>query len=206
MAGRAERVAVRAAGAPRRGYRLGFPLRGGRKPWSSGSDDFAGEDEMIAIAVTGISRIIGKRPKDPKAEAADLSLCLKLREIGQEAVQRIEKSPVITEFDLQPPGVKGEVDLDPALGGLVVAVVHGIGEQLLENDQEPNPLSAGQSMATGEPLGKADQVAEFVGVAAQAEECSHLTSIRLASGRRGPVSSRFLPLGASCRELKGEAN
>ena len=99
---------------------------------------------MIAIAITGISRIIGKRPKDPKAEAADLPLCLELREIGQEAVQRIERSPVIAEVDPKPFSVEGKSDLDGARRHPpAMTVFDDIGEQLFEDDQEPSPLSTG---------------------------------------------------------------
>jgi hypothetical protein len=118
--------------------------------------DVSRKHEMVARTVPRISGIINERSQDSKTEAANPPLCHRFIEIRQGLCQGVEWSAVITEFDLKPPGVEGEVDLDPALGGVAVAMPHGIDEQLLENDQEPNPLPIRQRMATGEPLGKAD--------------------------------------------------
>src|SRR5207245_2825370 len=107
---------------------------------------------------------------------ADRPHCRRSVEIGQGAGQRVERSAVIAELDLQLPDVEGESDLDPAWGVPQVAPMFDVvGEQLLENDQQPSPLGAGQSVTTCEPLGKADEPAELGGVAAQAERCSHPT-------------------------------
>src|SRR6266404_1233278 len=133
--------------------------------------DLSSEDEMVTIAVAGIPGVIDERSEDWEAEPADRPVCRGLIEIGQGPHQRVERPAVIAECDLQPAGVEGEGDFDlaPPRGLTIVAVVDGISEQLLDDDQETSPLSGGQSMAAGEPLGKADQAAKLGRVAAQAE-------------------------------------
>src|SRR5262249_55066647 len=98
---------------------------------SFGKRGVSGEHEIIALSVARISAIIDERSQDSKAEAADPRLCHWFTEIRQGLCQGVEWPTVITEFDLKPPGLEGEVDLDPALSVVVVAMVHGIGEQLL---------------------------------------------------------------------------
>jgi hypothetical protein len=133
--------------------------------------DLSSEDKMVTIAVAGISGVIDERSQDWEAEPADRPICRVLIEIGQGAQQRVEWPAVIAERDLQPICIEGKGNSDPAepRGLTVIAVVDGIGEQLLEDDQEPSPLSGGQSVAAGEPLGKAGQSAKLGRIAAQAE-------------------------------------
>jgi hypothetical protein len=49
---------ARAAGKVRRRYTPGFPLGGGRKPFSLGPSDVSNKGEIIAITTTEIFRVI----------------------------------------------------------------------------------------------------------------------------------------------------
>ena len=113
------------------------------------------EDKMVATTAAEISGIIGERSHDRQAEPTDPPFYLRLVEIRQNPEQRIERPAVIAEIDHQPPTIEGKGDLDPAKCSLaVIAVVDCIGEQLLEDDHEPSPLRARQSVTSGEPPGK----------------------------------------------------
>ena len=146
---------------------------------STGADDLSRENEVIVVAVARVSRFVDERSHNVQAEPASRPRRCRLIEIGQGAGQRVEWSAVIAEFDLQLPDVEGEGDLDPASGvPKVVPMFDVVGEQFLENDQQPGALGAGQGETTCEPLGKANEPAELGGIAAQAERCSHPTSIK----------------------------
>src|SRR6516225_4323194 len=111
------------------------------------ADGVSDEDEMIALVVAGISRIIDERPQDVQAEPADLPICPRLVEIRQGADLRVERPAVIGEFNFEPSGLQAEGDLDPARRRFaVIAMIDSVDEQLFEDDQEPSALGARQSV------------------------------------------------------------
>ena len=124
---------------------------------SIGVPDLSAEDEIIAITLAGISGIVGERSQDLEAQSTYPPVYRGLIEVGQRMGQRVEWPPVIAEFDFYALAVEREVNFDPALRGFVViTVIDRIGEQLLENDQEPSALAGGQSVVVGKPFDKAD--------------------------------------------------
>jgi hypothetical protein len=141
-------------------------------------EDLSKKDQTIMVAVASVLSIVDQRPHDMQTEPADPSICRRLIEIRQGLAHGVERPAVVAELDPQPRTIEGEGNLDPTPAGLMMAMVDGIGEELLQDDYEPDPLCGWQRVAMGETLGKADQTAEFRGVAAQAKRCSHSASIK----------------------------
>src|SRR5215510_10895027 len=92
------------------------------------------QDEMIAVALANVSCAIRKRSNDIEAEPTDPARWSGLIELARDFHQWIERPAVIVELDRQLTGVKSEGDLDPAWRGqVIIPVLDGVGEQLLEN-------------------------------------------------------------------------
>src|SRR5207248_10411193 len=60
----------------------------------------------------------------------------------------------------------------------IVAVVHGVGEQLVQDDHQPSPLILGKSMLTAKFGGEFDQARKLREIVTRAEPCGHRATIQ----------------------------
>ena len=89
---------------------------------------------MITAALAGVSGTLRERSHDVQTEPSDPSICRQLIEIWQDALQRIERPPVIIELDRQLTKIKGESYLDLAQSDSSVAMLDHVGEQLFQDN------------------------------------------------------------------------
>ena len=128
---------------------------------------------MIAVAFANISCAIRQRSYDIETKPADPARWRRLIEVARDFPQWIEWPTVIVELGQQLTGIKSESDLYPARRGqVIIPVLDGVGEQLLENDRQPRPFERRQGMPAGEPLGPGDEARELGRIVAQDQRCS----------------------------------
>jgi hypothetical protein len=131
------------------------------------------QNEMIAVALASVSCAVCKRSHDVETKPADPARWSRLIELARDFQRWIKWSTVIVELDRQLTGIKSEGDLDPPWRGqVIIPMLDGVGEQLLENDRQPRPFERRQGMPAGEPLGPGDEAREFGRIVAQNQRCS----------------------------------
>ncbi len=94
--------------------------------------------EVVALALTAVAGLVDERPDDMDAEPANAALFCRPFQIRPEESERIEWQPIVDKADPEATLFPSKRDCDGSSRRMrAMTMRDGIGEQLIENDQEP---------------------------------------------------------------------
>ena len=121
--------------------------------------------EVVAVALAAVAGLMDERADDMDAEPADAALFSGVFQIRPAESERIERPAIIDEADPEaarpPPKRHGD---GSSRRMRRTAMRHGIGEELIENGQEPRPLVSRQAALVRELFRKGLKAGELRGL------------------------------------------
>ncbi len=121
--------------------------------------------EVVAVALTAVAGLVDERADDMDAEPANAALFCRPLQIRPAESERIERQPIVDEAYPETAPPPPERDGDGSSRRMRPTTVrYCVGEELIENDQKPRPLSVRHAASVRELDGEGLKPSEFRGL------------------------------------------
>ena len=160
--------------------------------------------EVVAVALTAVAGLVDERADNMDAEPANAPLFCGLLQIRPAESERIEGLAIVDEAYPKPPRSPPERHGDCSSRRIWSETMrYRVGEELIENDQNPRPLVIRQTALMREPVGKGLKPGELgvLGTQRDGRPLHRRLLILLPTGCRSRVSKETVDDqgGSNCR-------
>jgi len=130
--------------------------------------------EVVAVALTAVAGLVDERADNMDAEPANAALFCGVRQIRPAESERIKRPAIVDEAYPKAARPPPEHHGDGSSRRMRPTTMrYRVGEELIENNQEPRPLVVRQAASVRELIGKGLKPSEFRVLGAQRDRRSH---------------------------------
>ena len=130
--------------------------------------------KVVSTALAAVAGLVDEGADNVDTEPTDGALFSRRVQIRRAKSERIERRPIVDKTYSEAAGSPPERHGDISIGRMrSMAVRHGVGKELFENDQKPRSLVIRQTASVRELVGKGLKPGELPVIAAERGRRSH---------------------------------